>query len=896
MSVDLQRWLNQHRSTLLTRWSHALSAHTLVGVNGAAGSIDPGDIDVDTVPLLEALFEATLQAADGDSEPLDSVLLTYGFESDSNNAGTHLPDMLALGFGLARAARQHLAEEPDAGRAFALGCALDAIIEQSTMRLAQTWAERSSELISEREFIASSLDHAVAAADKSALQLKALNDIAQQLSAILERDEILNLVVSSLVRLTGVAHLAVWEPVVVEKGPHLIVRHGSDTRIPTPLALDRGGDVVVRAFCTAQMQLEVLPNALSQGDWYLPDNNVLAFPMPASDRTIGVVVLQQSGSPTELRAHLALIQGVVSQAAIALQNADLYAQVRSLNHVLEQRVEQRTAELQEEKDRLATLHQLATEVSGTIELEQVMETSLNTLAAITQAEHASIMLVEEDANTLLVTRAVLGMPGPGNHTRFAFGSGIAGWVAQHRRPALVPDLSLDERWVTVPGGSLRKREGSMITVPLVAHGDIIGVLSSRTSRSAILTKTTCDCGTHQAGRLRSGSRMHASSRCSPMKVFGAQNGSRCKARLLARPRLFCKASPMAGSSAISMARCGVLMRRRPRSCNAMLKSWSSGIYTICSSGTCTSAPMNCRSMGCSRARSIALARRVCSRQRLVLGRAWGAGPWCRCSKRIARCSARYWCCAILRVRSKPIGLRSSLSVRCHTNCAHRGPRSKASRSFCLWAAFGPLNDTQSEFVSTIYSNTERMIALINDVLDITKIESGSIDLEWRSLHLAEVLSGVVADMQSLVTARSHQLVLSIAPGLPLVRADAYRLHQILYNLLSNAVKYTPRNGQIWVEAQEYHAKNTPDHIRSTLPSERRFVHLAVRDTGVGVSADEIDRIFDRFYRTENPLKVEAGGTGLGLSLVKPLVELLGGRIWAVSELGVGSTFNLLLAT
>jgi signal transduction histidine kinase len=207
---------------------------------------------------------------------------------------------------------------------------------------------------------------------------------------------------------------------------------------------------------------------------------------------------------------------------------------------------------------------------------------------------------------------------------------------------------------------------------------------------------------------------------------------------------------------------------------------------------------------------------------------------------------------------------------------------------------GPLNDTQREFVGTIHANTERMIALINDVLDITKIESGSVDLEWRSLHMAETLSGVMSELQPVINARGHELSISIPPGLPLVRADAHRLHQILFNLISNAVKYTPRGGKIWVEAHEAALAELPGHVRSSILPDRRYAQMNIRDTGVGIAAEDVGRIFDRFYRTENPLKIEAGGTGLGLSLVKPLVELLGGRVWVESTPGEGSTFSFVL--
>jgi signal transduction histidine kinase len=187
-----------------------------------------------------------------------------------------------------------------------------------------------------------------------------------------------------------------------------------------------------------------------------------------------------------------------------------------------------------------------------------------------------------------------------------------------------------------------------------------------------------------------------------------------------------------------------------------------------------------------------------------------------------------------------------------------------------------------------------MISMINDVLDITKIETGSVDLELRPIHLAEALSGVVAELQQHIETREHSLTMLIPPGLPFVRADTGRLHQVLSNLLSNAIKYTPNEGKISIEAQEVVSGDLPEHVRLNVMRDRRFVQVTVRDNGVGIAEDEIERIFERFYRTENVLKVEAGGTGLGLSLVKPLIELLGGRIWVESVVEEGSSFHFVL--
>jgi signal transduction histidine kinase len=142
--------------------------------------------------------------------------------------------------------------------------------------------------------------------------------------------------------------------------------------------------------------------------------------------------------------------------------------------------------------------------------------------------------------------------------------------------------------------------------------------------------------------------------------------------------------------------------------------------------------------------------------------------------------------------------------------------------------------------------------------------------------------------------REHELTISIPPGLPLVKADATRLHQIFYNLISNAIKYTPNGGKVLVEACEGNIEEFPQRVRDSVVADRRYTRIDVRDTGVGIAEHELERVFDRFYRTENPMKIEAGGTGLGLSLAKPLVELMGGRVWAESTPGEGTTFSLIL--
>jgi signal transduction histidine kinase len=187
---------------------------------------------------------------------------------------------------------------------------------------------------------------------------------------------------------------------------------------------------------------------------------------------------------------------------------------------------------------------------------------------------------------------------------------------------------------------------------------------------------------------------------------------------------------------------------------------------------------------------------------------------------------------------------------------------------------GPLEGQQAQFIQTICSNAERMQVLVSDLLDISRIETGHLQLEIQETDLTSALKEALQATQRQIQARSQQLTVKIPQDLPPVRADPARLTQILTNLLSNAHKYTPDGGRIGVQAW----------------SQNGYVHCAVSDTGVGISPEDQTRLFTKFFRAEDPAVREMPGTGLGLCIVKNLVEIQGGEIHVKSEIGKGTTF------
>jgi signal transduction histidine kinase/putative methionine-R-sulfoxide reductase with GAF domain len=191
---------------------------------------------------------------------------------------------------------------------------------------------------------------------------------------------------------------------------------------------------------------------------------------------------------------------------------------------------------------------------------------------------------------------------------------------------------------------------------------------------------------------------------------------------------------------------------------------------------------------------------------------------------------------------------------------------------------GKLNDTQREFLNIVKTNTDRLVQLINDLLDLSRIEAGRIELRPQALDLARLIQSVVETMHPQLRAKQQNVVLAVSPDLPPVWGDHDRVIQILTNLVSNAHKYTPPNGKITIAARASDA----------------WARVDVTDTGIGLSQKDITQLFSKFFRAQNRTVQNIPGTGLGLAITRSLVELHGGQIWVESTPGQGSTFSFTL--
>ena len=191
--------------------------------------------------------------------------------------------------------------------------------------------------------------------------------------------------------------------------------------------------------------------------------------------------------------------------------------------------------------------------------------------------------------------------------------------------------------------------------------------------------------------------------------------------------------------------------------------------------------------------------------------------------------------------------------------------------------FGELNEKQDEYLRDIYASGTHLLSLINDILDLSKVEAGRMELELADFHFPQAIDDALVLVRERALRRGITLEQSIDPRLGDIRGDERKIKQVLLNLLSNAIKFTPEGGRIDVRAALNEA----------------LVEVSVTDTGVGIAPEDLEAVFEEFRQVGTAEK-KAEGTGLGLALARKFIELHGGRIRVQSQVGVGSTFTFTL--
>ena len=581
-----------------------------------------------------------------------------------------------------------------------------------------------------------------------------LHNVTAALSSTLDMNQMLPYMARSLCEALNSTHIEIYKPDTEQNTITIIADYGSSDFIGEEFYSNVNQTYPLSNFpAAAEVLAKGRPKQIQANDFEIGTSNranlkahnaqaALLLPMVAHGNTMGLAVVWESQSPRRFtQGETATGQTLTHQAAIALDHARLFA------------------ETQHRVSELELLHNVSLAAASGIRLEDALLAAADALATSLQDARVAIMLLDPKNNTLHV-EASSGYPlDATQNLHLKLGEGISGWVAQHGKPLIVPDVRLDPRYYKM-NDDIR----SELCVPLATGPFIIGVLN--------VASPQVDAFTNDDLRL-------LSTLASNLAV------------LVERVRLFTE---------VAIARAELLQRA-----DALEEA-------------------NARLQELDRLKDQFLAN-MSHELRTPL--------------------------------NSIIGLSDVL----------------------LKGMIGEMPPRQEKSVQDILTSGEHLMALINDILDLSKIEAGHMTLEPATFETAELIADVQATIAPLIEKKSQTLIVKPAENpLPLT-ADRFRIKQILLNLLSNANKFTPNEGTITISCHQ-------DDPNVTI--------FSVTDTGVGIKLQDHKIIFEKFRQTgDSATKVK--GTGLGLNISRRLVEMHGGRIWVESEYGHGATFSFSLS-
>lgn len=612
--------------------------------------------------------------------------------------------------------------------------------------------------------------------------------------------------------------------------------------------------------------------------------SLLALPLATSTETHGVLIVH-SDNPHRFSAdEVELALTISNQAAVGIENARLYEKSRQLAEELEQRVAQRTEDLAREHQATRTLLRISTALSSSLDMDQVLTRSLELLNETTGAKQSSILMIRPGEPNL-VYRAGVGFtdapPKGGRPSSLKVGEGMAGWVIENQEPLVVPSLLSDPRWSAVVG-SPNNRHRSAIAAPLIVGEEALGALLLFHDEENHFTEKQIDVVRAAANQF----------------AVGINNG---ELYILIRDQ---------AESLGSMLRSQQVEASRS---TAMLEGVADGVIVTDAAGIITL--FNTASediLGVQSEQIVGKSLEEFSGFFGGVAQSWmdTIRTWSQLShpedtsevysEQILLEDGR-----VVSVRLAPVGSKDEYlgTISIFRDITHevevdrlksefvatvshelRTPMTpiKGYVEFLLMGGAGELNQQQIQFIEIIRSNIDRLSVLVNDLLDVSRIEAGQENLTFEELHLQELAQEVVEEtiLRSQEDSKPMTIELNIKMDIPPVYGNPDRIRQVIANLVDNAYNYTPENGTIEIRIH-VHEDN---------------VQVDVQDSGLGIFPEDQERVFDRFYRGENPMVMAVAGTGLGLPIVKELIDMHAGRIWVESKgiPGEGSTFSFTL--
>jgi PAS domain S-box-containing protein len=718
-------------------------------------------------------------------------------------------------------------------------------------------------------------------------ELAGLFEVGYRLSQVLDQKELIDTIFDKLAELLDIQSAAV---VLKDETGALTAQlmHNRHKLDPQPYdgqleslieqVLNQGETLLVNDL---QVELDTLPESNLVMEETV--RTWLGVPLMGRGITLGVLTVQ-SETPHQFSApQTRFITQIANQLAVALDNARLFSTVQRHASDLEKRVEKRNTQLVREYARNETLLSIMSQLSTSLDMDLVLNRTLGLINEKIGAQHSLIMLLQPDKTSLFL-RAALGSthttPEGGQPTALKANEGLVGWVITNRQPALISDLTTDPRWLKLNDQPPPNR--SAIAVPLIIGDEILGALLLYHQEAGIFGEEQLDLAQATAKQIAvaiNNSQLYHLIRDQAEHLGGMLHSQHVESSRL----------------------------------QAILEAVADGVLV-------TDAKRVVTLFNHSAEKILDLSRQQVLGQSLehfrgLFGKAahtwvetihnWSANPGTYLagdiySERINLEDGR-----VISVHLSPVYLKMDFlgTVSIFRDVSHQVEVDRLKSEFVatvshelrtpmtsikgyveilLMGAAGSLDAKQAHYLEIVKANTERLAILVNDLLDISRIETGQIILSPQPLDLYEVIGKALEEIKRRDSAedKTMQIEVDLPTGVPCVIADRERVLQILGNLLENAYLYTPENGRILI----------------SLHPHQDEVQVDIKDDGIGIKPSDQPHIFERFYRGEDPLVLAASGTGLGLSIVQRLVDMQHGKIWFSSNgiNGEGTTFSFTL--
>jgi len=553
------------------------------------------------------------------------------------------------------------------------------------------------------------------------------------------------------------------------------------------------------------------------------------------------------------------------------------------SQVMDEKYQLKTQQLRLEHQRTETLLRILTELSSSLDFEQILQRTLEVLNEVIGASHATCMVLQSD-NKKLRHLATVGystpLPPGGMPSALNINQGLVGWIIANRKSVLIDDVLEDERWIQLPNSWYHHR--SAVGAPIIMGDQLLGVLllyypevgkfsaeqldiiQAAANQMAVAIKNaelfhlTLNQKEELSSLLRD-QRVETSRSRSILEAIADgvivtdQNGIITLFNHSAERMLDLKRADLIGRS----------IEQFTNHINDVALAWLETIKTW------TQEPFSFNPMN-------TFTEQVGLENGNVLS--VNLAPVINNNEFFGTVSVFRDITHLIEVDRMKSEFVATVSHELRTPMTSI----KGYVDILLMGVAGAISEQQKNFLQVVQDNTERLTILVNDLLDLSRIEAGQVNLILQPVNLVEIIDDSLLEINRLTVAekKSMEFDIQLPQELPLINGDPERIRQILINLLGNAFHYTLEHGNVTLSARQ-----VGDEIQ-----------IDIRDNGIGIPPKEQERIFDRFYRGDNHMVIATAGTGLGLSIVSKLINMHSGRIWVQSSgiEGEGSTFSFTL--